>query len=254
MGHTIETSASLRAPLRHRPYLILLTGSTISSSGDWLYNVALAVYVFDRTGSAGGSPRDGAAPRPVCAPRPDRGDRRPVRSPKGPDLVRSAPSRRDGRGVLLVADGPVLAVTLLAFATTAFGTAYGPAMMEVTPSLVGEDDLAAANALNTLVDNLTIVIGPAIGAALLAVSSPVFAFSVNALTFLAPALLLTFGLRRLSPDADRETATDEAGALASHFLAGVRRSRLRRGACSRLPPRRRLRLRRADCRPGARVR
>ena len=53
MSQTIETSASLRAPLRHRPYLILLSGSTISQSGDWLYNVALAVYVFDRTGSAG---------------------------------------------------------------------------------------------------------------------------------------------------------------------------------------------------------
>ena len=51
--HPIETSASLRAPLRHRAYRILLVGSTISQSGDWLYNVALAVYVFDRTGSAG---------------------------------------------------------------------------------------------------------------------------------------------------------------------------------------------------------
>jgi hypothetical protein len=53
MGHTIQTSASLRSPLRHRNYRVLLLGSTISQSGDWLYNVALAVYVFDRTGSAG---------------------------------------------------------------------------------------------------------------------------------------------------------------------------------------------------------
>ena len=53
MGHTIQTSASLRSPLQHRGYRVLLIGSTISQSGDWLYNVALAVYVFDRTGSAG---------------------------------------------------------------------------------------------------------------------------------------------------------------------------------------------------------
>ena len=97
--------------------------------------------------------------------------------------------------VTAAANGPVLLVTLLAFTTTAFGTAYVPSMMAITPTLVGEDDLAAANALNTLVANLTIVIGPAVGAALLAVTSPVFAFTVNSLTFLAPALLLTFGLR-----------------------------------------------------------
>src|SRR4029077_19269887 len=123
------------------------------------------------------------------------------------DLLRAA--AMGALAARAAADGPVLAVSLLAFATTAFGTAYGPAMMAVTPSLVGEDDLAAANALNTLVDNLTIVIGPAIGAALLAVSSPVFAFSVNALTFLAPALLLTFGLKRLGPDRGTETEKGE---------------------------------------------
>ena len=89
-------------------------------------------------------------------------------------------------------------------------------MMAVTPSLVGEDDLAAANALNMLVDNLTIVVGPAVGAALLAVTSPVFAFTVNALTFLAPALLLTIGLKRV--EKPRDETTD--GELAPGSLRG----------------------------------
>ena len=122
------------------------------------------------------------------------------------------------------ADGPILAVTLLyAFATTAFGTAYVPAMMAVTPSLVGEDDLAAANALNMLVDNLTIVVGPAVGAALLAVTSPVFAFTVNALTFLAPALLLTIGLKRVEKPRDETTdVTWHPGAFAAHLTEGAR--------------------------------
>ena len=121
------------------------------------------------------------------------------------------------------ADGPILAVTLLAFATTALGTAYVPAMMAVTPSLVGEDDLAAANVLNMLVDNLTIVVGPAVGAALLAVTSPVFAFTVNALTFLAPALLLTIGLKRVEKSRDETTeVTWHPGAFAAHLSEGVR--------------------------------
>ena len=184
-----------------RAYLILLIGSTISQSGDWLYNVALAVYVFDRTGSAGWVAAATVlrlVPYVVLAPIggviADRFDRRRVMI--WSDVLRAASMA--ALAATAAADGPVLAVTLLAFTTTAFGTAYVPAMMAVTPTLVGEDDLAAADALNTLVDNLTIVIGPAVGAALLAVTSPVFAFTVNALTFLAPALLLTFGLRRLS--------------------------------------------------------
>lgn len=226
MSDTIEASASLRAPLKHRPYLVLLTGSTISQSGDWLYNVALAVYVFDRTGSAGWVAAATVlrlVPYVVLAPiggvLADRFDRRRV-------MIASDVLRAVSMGALAVvaaADGPVLAVTLLAFATTAFGTAYVPAMMAVTPSLVGEDDLAAANALNMLVDNLTIVVGPAVGAALLAVTSPVFAFTVNAVTFLAPALLLTVGLKRLErPRNDAADASWHPGAFAAHFLEGVR--------------------------------
>ena len=225
MSRTIETSASLRAPLRHRPYRALLAGSTISETGDWLYNVALAVYVFDRTHSAGWVAAATVlrlVPYVILAPIggviADRFDRRTV-------LICSDVARATSMGALALvaaADGPVLVVTLLAFATTALGTAYQPAMMAVTPSLVGEDDLAAANALNTLVANLTIVVGPAIGAALLAFTSPVFAFTVNSLTFLAPALLIAVGLRRAP--VERDSASDERAprGFVSHFLDGLR--------------------------------
>ena len=49
--HPDQRVAAFAAPAPG--YRVLLIGSTISQSGDWLYNVALAVYVFDRTGSAG---------------------------------------------------------------------------------------------------------------------------------------------------------------------------------------------------------
>ena len=55
--------------------------------------------------------------------------------------------------VTAAADGPVLLVTLLAFATTAFGTAYRPAMMAVTPTLGRRGrPRRGRHALNTLVD------------------------------------------------------------------------------------------------------
>ena len=226
MSHTIETERVAPAPrFGTGPYRILLVGSTISQSGDWLYNVALAVYVFDRTGSAGWVAAATVlrlVPYIVLAPLggvvADRFDRRRVMICS--DLLRAVSMA--ALAITAAADGPVLLVTLLAFATTAFGTAYQPAMMAVTPSVVGEDDLAAANALNTLVDSLTIVIGPALGAALLAVTTPVVAFSVNALTFVAPALLLTFGLRRLEPPRSRDEVPVGSGRLTAHLLEGVR--------------------------------
>jgi len=223
MSHTIETSASLRAPLRHRSYRVLLAGSTVSESGDWLYNVALAVYVFDRTHSAGwvaAATVFRLVPYVILAPIgglvADRFDRRVV-------MIWSDVARAASMGALAAvaaADGPVLLVTLLAFATTAFGTAYQPAMMAVTPDVVGEDDLAAANALNTLVANLTIVVGPAVGAALLAVTSPVFAFTVNALTFLVPAILFAVGLRVRTNVYQPESGATES--FVAKFLEGVR--------------------------------
>ena len=224
MGHTIQTSPSLRSPLRHGGFRVLLLGSTISQSGDWLYNVALAVYVFDRTGSAGWVAAATVlrlVPYVVLAPIggviADRFDRRRVMI--WSDVLRAIAMA--ALAVTAAANGPVLLVTLLAFATTALGTAYVPSMMAITPTLVGEDDLAAANALNTLVANLTIVIGPAVGAALLAVTSPVFAFTVNSFTFLAPAVLLTFGLRGVHERGTDDVAS-EPGAFAAHFLEGVR--------------------------------
>ena len=44
------------------------------------------------------------------------------------------------------------------------------------PQIAGEDELAAANALNGTIENLTVITGPAIGAGLLALGSPGIVF------------------------------------------------------------------------------
>src|SRR5581483_4981972 len=35
-----------------RPFHLLITSQAVSSCGDWLYNVALLAFVYERTGSA----------------------------------------------------------------------------------------------------------------------------------------------------------------------------------------------------------
>ncbi len=42
----------MRDVLRHRDLRLLLAGQAVSQAGDWLYNVALIVYILDATGSA----------------------------------------------------------------------------------------------------------------------------------------------------------------------------------------------------------
>ena len=182
-----------RSVLRHRDLRLLLTGELISAIGSWAYNVALAVYVYDSTHSAlwvssvflvrfipsmflsayGG----------VIAERFER-----VRLMVTGDLVMMLWQALLTLSVVL--HGPVALAILLAGLTSVSSTPYTPAVAAMIPQLAGEDDLAAANALNSTIDNLVIIVGPGLGALLLLASSPAVVFGVNAATFgLAAALV-----------------------------------------------------------------
>jgi MFS family permease len=47
-----KTKSRLLDPLRHRDFRLLTTSFAISFAGSWAYNVALAVFVYEQTGSA----------------------------------------------------------------------------------------------------------------------------------------------------------------------------------------------------------
>jgi predicted MFS family arabinose efflux permease len=180
----------LRAALHHRDYRLLVSASSISQTGDWLYNVALLVWVYDATHSGTWVAVVTVArlvPYVVFGPLgglvADSYDRRTVMIAS--DLLRAALM------LMLAAftdlDGPVALVAAIACISTAAGTAYRPAVVAMLPEMVGERDLAAANALESAVENLAVVLGPAIGAGLLVIGSTTFAFVINALTFVVSA-------------------------------------------------------------------
>ena len=79
-----------------------------------------------------------------------------------------------------------LVVALTALASAA-GTAERPAAMALLPRLVGEARLGPANALLHTVQDLGMVVGPALGALLLATTSATAAFAVNGCTFAVSA-------------------------------------------------------------------
>ena len=171
----------------------LLASLAVSSLGDWLYNVALLAFVFERTGSATWlAVTTAVRVLPIVVLGPiggviaDRYDRR--RLIVASDLVRAA--LMVGLAGVVALELPIVLAPLLAGAATLVASVHPPAVGASTPRLVDADHLQRANAARAAIGQASIVVGPALGAGVLAVSSLAVAILANAATFLASAVLV----------------------------------------------------------------
>lgn len=182
--------------LKSRPYAMIWLGQTISNLGDGIFYIALAwqVLLMTHSGTAMGIVLiAGTVPRLVFVL-----------------LGGVAADRLPRRLIILWSDGGrglvVLLISILGFAgllqfwhlvlqALIFGIVDGffnPAILAITPDLVEKDDLTSANALVSLSGNLAQLLGPLVGAGLIALISPVGAFAANALSFfISVAFLLS---------------------------------------------------------------
>lgn len=211
-----------RSVLRQRDVRLLFGALLVSATGSWAYTVALLAFVYARTHSLGWVAATGVArmlPQlvfsaygGVIAERTER-----IRLMARSDLVCALFQL----GLVLVAatSGPPAAALALAALTSAAAIVYAPATAATIPTLVNEDELVAANALNGTIDELVVVVGPAIGAGLLVLGSATFVFAINAVSFLGSALLVS-QIRTRAPAVD-VTEDGAAGPLAQ-VLVGVR--------------------------------
>jgi MFS family permease len=193
-AHGRRGRGGVLAPLRNRDFRLLITAFAVSASGSWAYNVALAVFIFEQTHSAAwvGAATVGrfvpalllGAYGGVLAERLER-----VRLMVGLDWV--CAGLMAALGVVAGLEGPPALAIVLAALTSLCGIAYEPAVAAITPETVPETDLAAANTLRNTVDNVAVVAGPAIGAALLFAGPPTLAFAANALSFAWSALVVS---------------------------------------------------------------
>jgi len=187
-------SRAYRDVLALRGARALIAASATSQIGNWLYNAALVGYVYSTTRSAVWV---GAAT--IC-----RGLPYVLLAPFGGVVADRYPRRTvllagDALRVLLMAAlaatvagaGPVALVIALTTLASAAGCAEKAAAMALLPRLVGEIRLGAANALLHTVQALGVVIGPAIGAILLAVAPAWVAFAANGATFAVSALFIS---------------------------------------------------------------
>lgn len=197
-----EERGRYRDAFASRDFRVLIGAFTLDQVGTWAYNVVLLVYVYERTGSAGWVALASAARwlpgflvGPYAGLLGDRYERTVVLRASG---VLSGLAML-GIAAVVAADGPLSALLGLAVLAALLVTPYGPAAGAMRPEVVEEKDLAAANAAFSTVDSLVIVLGPLLGAALLAVDERSLTFLVNAGTFFVAAAALSLLRTRTTP-------------------------------------------------------
>lgn len=211
---------------RNRAYLVFWLGQAVSSMGDMIIFVALPVWVFQLTGSKaalGLSFTAGVLPRlllaPVAGVLVDRWDRR--RTMLISDVLRSA-----GLVGLFFVGGPgdVWLIYAVNFLNACVSRFYFPAKNALIPHLVGPDRLVQANSLSSVSDSAAQMVGPLMGAALIATGGPNLAVTVDLASFgVSIATLVLLGrLLSSTMDAPQVQAAGSVSGVLQGLADGVR--------------------------------
>jgi MFS family permease len=180
--------------LTHRSFALLWSGQTISRIGDFMYQVALAWWVLEKTGSAiiMGTVL-------ICSFTPmllfllvggvavDRLPR--VQVMLAADLIRGAVVTI----VAVLAFAQLLEVWHIFIASLLFGLVdafFQPAYTALVPEMTPPDALLSANSLTGLSQQAGRIVGPALGAAIIGLGGTSVAFALNGLSFFLSAACL----------------------------------------------------------------
>jgi MFS family permease len=195
LGHDGRAPRPSSRLLRDRRFLRLWGAQVVSNVGDWAFVLAVAAALTARLDGAdlaramalvaasavGPSALAGLL---VAGSIADRFDRRRVMVVA--DLIRAGAVAT----LLLVPDPGILHVALVAVCLGLCQSVFQPSLMASLPHVVGKDQLVHANAVTTGTYHLSIMVGPAVGAILVATAGPASAFALNALSFVVSAALL----------------------------------------------------------------
>lgn len=207
--------------LHNKKFSALLFGQTLSRIGDFLFQIALAWWVLEKTGSAtkmGTVLFFSTLPMVLFV------------------LIGGVVVDRMPRGILLfVSDTArcliMLVGTWLAFTdqlvlwqiyiiAILFGFAdafFLPAYNALIQQIVAEDDLPSANSINSLSMQFGRVAGPAIGGLMVGFGGTAFAFGFNAISFFIGALTVITLLNIPAPAREQES-----GFTLQHFKDDLR--------------------------------
>ena len=193
----------LLSSLRNSSFAWLWSGQTISRIGDAFYRIALAWWVLEATGSAtamGTVLIFSSVPMLIFL------------------LIGGVTVDRFSRSKIMFASdiGRGLIVLIVSFfayqgtlqlwhiylASITFGFVnafFQPAYSALIPQVVAQSDLPSANSLTNLSERLAGIIGPALGAAIVAAGGSPTAFLLNAITFFLSAICIVPSLQFKNP-------------------------------------------------------
>jgi MFS family permease len=205
-----STGGRFRDALALRDFRLLVAAYIVDALGSWAYSVVIAVYIFDRTGStewlaAAAASRwvTGLLVGSYAGVIADRYERTRV-------MLWSALASAAVMGVMAFVvgfSGPLWSLLVLSALSAMAASAYRPAAGALTPEVVGEKDLAAANGLFSTLESLTVVLGPAVGGLLLLTGDPVTGVIINLVSFLlAAGIVLRLRVRATGGAGEGENA------------------------------------------------
>jgi MFS family permease len=213
--------------LRHRNFALVWSGGVVSNAGSWMQTVAVGAFVTAKTGQAGWAGLVAAAAflpigllSPIGGALADRLDRRKfiLCTNLGDALMASVlawlafTGRAEPWNVALVVfvSGCLVAIAL-------------PCLQAMTLDLIPRDDLLAAAGLTSAQYNLGRVFGPTLAGAVIAVWGYPWAFTLNAVSFLAVVGAMV--LLRIT-----HTPSTDATPLFERIRIGARAARANPGA------------------------
>lgn len=215
MARDVNAGGTFQA-LRVRDFALLWSGQTVSSLGDGIFTIALAIITLEVDHSPSGIALVFAAraiPSVLLAlvggVVVDRVSRRLV-------LLTSDAIRGVAVGVtgLLIARGELRLWELIVMAAI-FGAAdsfFSPAATTIVPELLSSEQLVPGNALSQMSFQLTQgLLGPAIGGFVVAAIGVAWSFGFDAASFFVSALCLTVMRSRSRPAASRQSPIEDAG-------------------------------------------
>lgn len=175
-----------------RDFRLLWIGQTVSAIGDQIFPIAVALKIIN----SGGRPEDlglvlmGRSLGMVLflAVGGVYADRLPrTRIMVGSDLLRFVAV---GALALTPGDVPLWVLVALTFGVGGGEAFFRPAYGAVVPSVVPKDRLTSANALTSVSLKTSMLLGPALGAAIVGIGGAQWALGIDAATFLVSMLTL----------------------------------------------------------------
>jgi predicted MFS family arabinose efflux permease len=179
--------------LRNRNFSLLWLAGLISLMGNWMLITALPFHIYTVTGSALATSGwliayilPGVLFSSVAGVFVDRWDRRRTMIVVNILQMVTIP-------FLLLVRSPELIwiVYIVGFVESTLSQFFGPAESALLPTLIGEENLTAANSLNSLNDNLARIIGSALGGLLLGVWGLGSVVVADAASYFCAAVLIT---------------------------------------------------------------